>query len=75
MSKSHKSDVTELLLKGHKRGIKKAIDIASRTKTSLIVEKNDKIVAIKPTYKYVRVPIKTAKKKLSVSRKKTKCKT
>ena len=63
MAKSNKPDVNELLLKGHKRGIKKAIDTASRTNTSLIVQQGDKIVAVKPKYKYVRVPIKATKKK------------
>ncbi len=72
MSKSDKPDITELLLKGHKRGIKKAIDIASRTRTSLIIQKDDKIVAVKPKYKYVRVPIKSSKKKSSITRRKIK---
>ncbi len=62
MDKSSKPDINDLILKSLKRSIRKAIDTACRTKTSLIVEKNGKIIAIKPKYKYVRVPIKTAKK-------------
>lgn len=60
MAKTSKPDVNDILLKGHKRSIKKAIDTASRTNTSLIVQKDDKIVAIKPKYKYVRVSVKGA---------------
>lgn len=63
MAKSDKPDINDILLKGHKRGIQKAKDLASRTNTSLIVQKGDKIVAVKPKYKYVRVSIKTATKK------------
>ena len=74
MVKSEKDDINDLLLKGHRRSIRQAIDIASRTGTSLIVEKNGKIMAIKPKYKYVRVPVKTAKKS-TVRRKKTKSRT
>ena len=66
MAKSDKPDINDSLLKGHKLGIQKAKDIASRTNTSLIVQKGDKIVAVKPKYKYVRVPVKTAKKKIKL---------
>jgi hypothetical protein len=76
MAKSNKPDITEILLKGAKRSVKRAIDIASRTNTSMIVQKGDKIVAVKPKYKYVRVPVKTAKKKVNLKpRKKAKSKT
>ncbi len=64
MAKSNKPDVTDILLKGARRSVRRAIDIASRTNTSLIVEKDGKIVAVKPKYKYIRVPVKTAKKKV-----------
>ncbi|NNM43294.1 MAG: hypothetical protein HKM07_03005 [Chlamydiae bacterium] len=74
MAKSKKPDINDILLKGHKRGILKAIDTACRTNTSLIVQKDDKIVAIKPKYKYIRVPIKAAKKKVNLSRRKAKSK-
>jgi len=30
------------------------------------VQKGDKIVAVKPKYKYIRVPVKTAKKKVKL---------
>lgn len=76
MAKSNKPDVTEILLKGARRSVKRAVDIASRTNTSLIVQKGDKIVAVKPKYKYVRVAVKTTAKKVKhKTRRKTKAKT
>lgn len=76
MAKSNKPDVTEILLKGARRSVKRAVDVASRTNTSLIVQKGDKIVAVKPKYKYVRVAIKSTEKKTKLKpRRKTKVKT
>lgn len=63
MSKS--DDINDLFLKGHALGVKRAIDLAIRTKTSIIIEENGKIKSIKPKFKYVLVPLKsrTHKKK------------
>ena len=55
MAKSKETDVTDIILEGHKQGIKNAIEIACRTNTSLIVQKGDKLVEVKPKYKYIRV--------------------
>ncbi len=62
MAKEKKTDINDQILKSHKKSIKKAIDTASRTNTRLIIQKDDKIVAVKPKYKYVRVPVKASKK-------------
>jgi hypothetical protein len=58
-----KDDFIELLLQGHKRGVKKAIDDSIRTGVPLVVMKNGQIVEVEPKYKYVRVPIKSSKSK------------
>ena len=63
MAKSKETDVTDIILEGHKQGIKNAIEIACRKNTSLIVQKGDKLVEVKPKYKYIRVRIKKIKKK------------
>ncbi|HEY5259960.1 MAG TPA: hypothetical protein VIJ46_04860 [Rhabdochlamydiaceae bacterium] len=57
-----KPDIIELLLKGHRRGVRQAIDIAYRTNTCLIIEKNGKILAIKPKHKNIRTQRNHAKK-------------
>ena len=61
MSKA-KFDINEILLKAHKRGQEKAIDISIRSGVPLVVSKHGKIVSIKPKYKYVLVPIKSNEK-------------
>lgn len=63
MAKKKILDINTLLLEAHKRGIKLAIDTSARTGVPLVVLKNGKIVEVPPKYKYVRVPIKSAKKK------------
>lgn len=63
MSRAKNFDVNEILLEAHKRGIERAIDTSIRTGVPLVVEKNGKIIDIKPKYKYVRVPIRSSKKK------------
>jgi hypothetical protein len=60
-----KLDIFKIILRAHKRSIEKAIDTSIRTGTSLVVEKNGKIVKIKPKFKYVLVPIEAKKKKPS----------
>ena len=54
--------INDILLEAHRRGVKRAIDLSIRTGVPLVVEKNGKIIEIKPKYKYVRVPIKSSKK-------------
>lgn len=63
MAKSKKLDITEVLLQAHDRSIERALEVSIRTGTALVVEKNGKIVRIPPKYKYVRVPIRKAKKR------------
>ena len=63
MSSSEIKDINEILLEAHELSVLRAEDVAVRTGTPLIVSKNGKIVAVKPRYKYVRVPIRRLKKK------------
>ncbi len=50
--------VIDLLLKGHRKGQKKAIDLSYRTGVPLVIEKKGKLVFLKPKFKYVKVPVK-----------------
>ncbi len=63
MPKSKSADIIQLLLDGHQRGIELAKERSIRTGVPLVVEKNGKIVELKPKYKYIKVPIHSAKKK------------
>lgn len=63
MPSKHKSDIHEILLEAHRKGIEQAIDLSIRTGIPLVVEENGKIKEIKPKYKYVRVPIQSKKAK------------
>ena len=63
MSKSKKLDINQMLLRAHKLGVKKAIETSARTNTSLIVYENGKVKSVRPKFKYVRVPIKSTKRK------------
>lgn len=56
-------EINEIILKAHKRSFKRAFDLAVRTGTALVFNRNGKIVEVKPPYKYELVPIKSAKKK------------
>ncbi len=58
-------EINEIILKAHKRSFKRAFDLAVRTRTALVFNRNGKIVEVKPPYKYELVPIKSAKKKKS----------
>lgn len=62
MPAKNTKDIDELILEAHRRGIKQAIDLSAWTGVPLVVEVNGKIKKIKPSYKYVRVPIKPRKK-------------
>ena len=63
MSKASSIDVNEILLAAHKKGIEQAIDLSIRTGVPLAVEKGGKILELKPKYKYVKVSLKSSKKK------------
>ncbi len=67
---SKKIDTNQLLLEAHRRGVKLAIETSIRTGIPLVIEKNGKIIEIEPKYKYVKVPIKSAKKKAKPVKKK-----
>jgi len=58
-------EIEKILIKSHRQGVKQAIDLSIRTGVPLVVEKNGKIIKIKPKYKYIKVPIKkrTSRKK------------
>lgn len=56
-------DMNKILLEAHKRGVKLAIEMSIRTGVPLVVERNGKIIEIPPKYKYIKVPIKSVKKK------------
>lgn len=58
-------DINELLINVHKLSVKRAIDVAARTNTRLVVCIDGKIVKIKPDYKYVRVPITSKRRSKS----------
>lgn len=56
-------DFFELWVKGLKKAYQLATEVSIRTGVPLVVAKNGKIIEIKPKYKYVKVPIKSKKKK------------
>lgn len=49
--------IEQFLLEAHRRGIEMAIDQSIRTGVPLVIEKNGKIIKVKPKFKYVKVPI------------------
>lgn len=57
MQSNHKIDINEILLEAHRKGVEQAIDLSIRTGVPLVIEKDGKIIEIKPKFKYVRVPI------------------
>lgn len=65
MSNKRKTDINEILLEAHRKGVEQAFDLSIRTGTSIIIEQEGKIREIKPKYKYVRVPIDADKIKYS----------
>jgi hypothetical protein len=64
MPKTTLLDVQKILLEAHRRGVEQAIDTSIRTGVPLVVEKGGEILELKPEYKYVKVPIKSSKRKL-----------
>lgn len=57
MQKNHEQSTRDILLEAHRKGVEQAIDLSIRTGVPLVIEKDGKIMEIKPQYKYVRVPI------------------
>ena len=62
-----KDDFYDLILKAHERSFKRAFEVAVRTGTALVFARGNKIVEIKPPYRYEMVPIKATGKKKSRS--------
>lgn len=54
-------EVNEMILKAHERSFKRAFETAVRTGTALVFAQGDKIVEIRPSYRYELVPIKSPK--------------
>jgi len=65
MPNKDKTDILEILLEMHRKGVEQAIGLSIRTGVPLVVEENGKIREIKPKYKYLRVPIQWDEAKLS----------
>lgn len=63
MPKESESNVLDILLEAHRKGVEAAIDLSIRTGVPLVVQKGGKIVEIKPKYKYVLAPIESKKAK------------
>lgn len=59
MSKVVYSATQTMLLEAHSRGVEMAIDQSIRTGLPLVIEKNGKILKVKPQFKYIKVPIKS----------------
>ena len=58
------------LLRAHERSFQRAFETAVRTGTALVFSRGDKIVEVKPPYRYELVPIgKKTKKSLRKSKK------
>ena len=55
-------EFNKLILEAHKRSYQRAFEIAVRTGTALVYNRNGKTVEIYPPYKYELVPIKPKKK-------------
>ena len=60
-------DIDEMILKAHERSFNRAFEVAVRTGTALVYERNGKIVEIKPPFRYELVPIQPTRKKKSKS--------
>jgi hypothetical protein len=66
MSKS--DDLGKYILEAHERSFQRAFEVAVRTGTALVFSRNGKIIEEKPPYRYELVPIKSAKKKRTSTR-------
>ncbi|NGX60026.1 MAG: hypothetical protein KR126chlam3_01188 [Chlamydiae bacterium] len=58
-----KDDFMEVVLEAYKRSYQRAFEIAVRTGTALVFERNGKIVEVKPPYRYELVKIPQEKSK------------
>jgi len=58
-----KDKLEEMILKAHRDSYRIAFEVAVRTGTALVYARGDKIVEIKPPYRYELVPIKPKRKK------------
>lgn len=58
-----KDDFIETVMKAHERSFQRAFEVAVRTGTALIYTQNEKLVRIKPPYRYELVKIEPSKKK------------
>ncbi len=56
-------EIMQIMINSQKKAYQAAVETAIRSGTSLVVMRKGKLVEIKPKYKYVLVPIKSAKKK------------
>jgi len=56
-------EIMQIMINSQKKAYQAAVETAIRSGTSLVVMRKSKLVEIKPKYKYVLVPIKSAKKK------------
>jgi hypothetical protein len=65
MGKTDKIDMLAVMLEAGIKSYQTAFETAVRTGTSLVVNRNGKIVKIKPPYEYKLVRIKPSKKKKS----------
>lgn len=63
MPSKRNQDIEEVLLEAYRRGVEQAIDLSARTGVPLVIEENGKIKRIKPSYKYVRVPVQPSERK------------
>jgi hypothetical protein len=56
-------EIMQIMINSQRKAYQAAVETAIRSGTSLVVMRKGKLVEIKPKYKYVLVPIKSAKKK------------
>ena len=56
-------ELSEQIIRAHKRSFKRAFETAVRTGTALVVMRNGKLVEIKPPYKYKLVPLRKKKRR------------
>ncbi len=61
-----KDELMKQVLDAHKRSFQRAFEVAVRTQTALVFNRNGKIVTIKPPYRYEMIPIKTKSKKKAI---------
>lgn len=63
-----KDDLIEQVIEAHARSFQRAFEIAVRTETALVFERNGKIIEVKPPYRYELVSIKPVKTKPAVQK-------